>query len=74
MRRTPHLPNKATLRTGVGTACSAGFGAVFEPVGMEGRAEATNPTASEFLANMSHEIRTPMNGVLGITELAVNTT
>jgi two-component system, sensor histidine kinase and response regulator len=28
---------------------------------------------SDFLANMSHEIRTPMNGVIGMTELALET-
>jgi two-component system sensor histidine kinase/response regulator len=37
------------------------------------RAEAANRYKSEFLANMSHEIRTPMNGVLGMTELALET-
>ncbi len=37
-------------------------------------AEAANLAKSEFLANMSHEIRTPMNGVLGMTDLALDTT
>ena len=37
-------------------------------------AEAANHAKSEFLANMSHEIRTPMNGIIGMTELALNTT
>jgi len=30
-------------------------------------------TKSEFLAIISHEIRTPMNGILGMTELALDT-
>ncbi len=37
------------------------------------RAEAANRAKSEFLANMSHEIRTPMNGILGMTDLALDT-
>jgi two-component system sensor histidine kinase/response regulator len=36
-------------------------------------AEAANRAKSEFLANMSHEIRTPLNGILGMTELALDT-
>ena len=37
------------------------------------RAESANLFKSEFVATMSHEIRTPMNGVLGMTELALDT-
>jgi len=37
-------------------------------------AEAGSRAKSEFLANMSHEIRTPMNGIIGMTELALETT
>jgi two-component system sensor histidine kinase/response regulator len=35
-------------------------------------AEAANRAKSEFLANMSHEIRTPLNGIVGMTELALD--
>ncbi len=37
-------------------------------------AEAGSRAKSEFLANMSHEIRTPMNGIIGMTDLALETT
>lgn len=36
------------------------------------RAQAANHAKSEFLANMSHELRTPMNGVLGMIDIALD--
>jgi signal transduction histidine kinase/CheY-like chemotaxis protein len=38
------------------------------------RAEAAVQARGQFLASMSHEIRTPMNGIIGMTELALETT
>jgi PAS domain S-box-containing protein len=37
-------------------------------------AEQASQAKSDFLANMSHEIRTPMNGIIGMTDLALDTT
>ena len=37
-------------------------------------AQQANRAKSAFLANMSHEIRTPMNGIIGMTDLALDTT
>jgi signal transduction histidine kinase/DNA-binding response OmpR family regulator len=39
----------------------------------EAEAGRANRAKGEFLANMSHEIRTPMNGIIGMTELALDT-
>jgi len=36
-------------------------------------AEAANRARSYFMANMSHELRTPMHGIIGMTELALDT-
>ncbi len=35
-------------------------------------AEAASQAKSDFLANMSHEIRTPLNGIIGMTEIALD--
>ena len=37
-------------------------------------AESANQAKSAFLANMSHEIRTPMNAIIGMTQLALDST
>ncbi len=36
-------------------------------------AESASAAKADFLARMSHEIRTPMNSVLGMTEIALQT-
>ena len=36
-------------------------------------AETASRAKDEFLANMSHEIRTPLNGIIGMTDLALDT-
>ncbi len=46
---------------------------VTELISAREKALAANVAKSAFLANMSHEIRTPMNGIIGMTELALNT-
>jgi two-component system sensor histidine kinase/response regulator len=46
---------------------------VSELVHARKEAEEASRTKSEFLANMSHELRTPMNGVIGMLELALDT-
>ena len=38
------------------------------------KAEEASNLKSQFLANMSHEIRTPMNALIGLSELALETT
>src|SRR5260370_5415053 len=65
--RRENLEQEVAVRTQELTRANADFGAAKE------RAESLARVKSEFLANMSHEIRTPMNGIIGMTELALET-
>ena len=62
-----HLEGQVALRTQELTGANAELSAAKE------KAESLARVKSEFLANMSHEIRTPMNGIVGMTELALET-
>lgn len=66
-RHRNHLEEEVAVRTADLTRTNA------ELVAAKERAEDASRAKSEFLANMSHEIRTPMNGVIGMTELALDT-
>jgi two-component system, sensor histidine kinase and response regulator len=63
-----HLEEKVEARTAELRALNEDLTAA-----RDGAVEASR-AKSEFLANMSHEIRTPMNGIIGMTELALDTT
>jgi PAS domain S-box-containing protein len=65
---------KAVAFVAISRDCTARKDAEFEAARARDAAEAANHAKSEFLANMSHEIRTPMNGIIGMTELALDTT
>jgi signal transduction histidine kinase len=62
-----NLERQVAVRTLELTSANTELGAAKE------RAESLARVKSEFLANMSHEIRTPMNGIIGMTELALET-
>ena len=62
-----HLESEVTARTSELLAVNQQFLTAKEA------AEAASRAKSEFLANMSHEIRTPINGIMGMTELALDT-
>jgi len=46
----------------------------FELIQAKDAAEHAARVKSDFLANMSHEIRTPMNAIIGLSELALDST
>jgi signal transduction histidine kinase/DNA-binding response OmpR family regulator len=62
-----HMERQVAVRTQELTSANVELAAAKE------KAESVARLKSEFLANMSHEIRTPMNGIIGMTELALET-
>jgi len=64
--------HKEELERTVATRTEALVTANRELADARDRALAASRAKGEFLANMSHEIRTPMNGVIGMTELALD--
>jgi len=66
-RHRDNLEQQVAVRTRELTSANT------ELVTAKERAESLARVKSEFLANMSHEIRTPMNGIIGMTELALET-
>jgi PAS domain S-box-containing protein len=88
-KRTPHSPPLEMQRTFGGREIILRLKPVYDGDGYDGlimnlldatellraRKEALSASKakSDFLANISHEIRTPMNGILGMTELALDT-
>src|SRR5262249_12563100 len=74
----PHMPDAEESSAVEAAANLAGIaierkGAEHALAVADDHALTANRLKSEFLANMSHEIRTPMHGILGMTEIALET-